>query len=274
MGQPAQKPGGTRFKVKRILRKGSHFVCGMCGSQHTAGKTAVACLEKCVSQYLNQSPVTATSRNGQSIYVCKFCKREHQQEASAAACAKACQSKLQKTAAKEQTIARKKLSGVTLAQPPEPENPTLGEPDSQRQAQQVASASMGAGSQTASPGTQQMHVGRAPAPQANRQNPPRRNPAILASEPAIDALAKASSAAASDEDPTIESTATAKSAESDNGQEPSVSGTASAPKPKRKKVPDNKKFRRDGARYICRDCKEKFFTRDEVIACYDSHDDE
>ncbi|MCX6130889.1 MAG: hypothetical protein NTX25_17755, partial [Proteobacteria bacterium] len=31
------------------------------------------------------------------------------------------------------------------------------------------------------------------------------------------------------------------------------------------------KFFRDGAKYVCKSCKAKFFTRPEVIACFDKH---
>lgn len=33
------------------------------------------------------------------------------------------------------------------------------------------------------------------------------------------------------------------------------------------------KYLRDGAKYVCRKCKQKYFTRVEVEACYDSHED-
>jgi transposase-like protein len=35
----------------------------------------------------------------------------------------------------------------------------------------------------------------------------------------------------------------------------------------------SEKFSRDGARYVCKKCKQKYFTRVEVEACYDSHKD-
>lgn len=34
---------------------------------------------------------------------------------------------------------------------------------------------------------------------------------------------------------------------------------------------DEKKFFRDGAKYVCAKCKSKFFTKMEVEQCYDSH---
>lgn len=276
MGQPAQKSGGSRFKVKRVLRKGSHFVCGMCGSQHTAGKTAVACLEKCVGQYLNQQPVTAIHRNGRNVYACKFCKREHDQEAAASACAKACQAKLTKTANKEQDIARKKLSGVTLAQPPEPEAPGGNEAGGAAAGNPQGAATGIPGMGGHAPGAAAFAAQRR-GPQAQRQapQPPRRNPAILANEPAIEDIMRKHPAGTNGM-PSVDSDGASAPAEGPDANEPTVGGdaAAAAPRAKRPKVPDNKKFRRDGARYICRDCKEKFFTRNEVIACYDSHDEE
>ncbi len=32
-----------------------------------------------------------------------------------------------------------------------------------------------------------------------------------------------------------------------------------------------KKFTRDGARYVCKKCKQKYFTKVEVEQCYDKH---
>ena len=49
-------------------------------------------------------------------------------------------------------------------------------------------------------------------------------------------------------------------------------------KRKKKKVargiPDKDKFIRDGAKYACRQCNQKYFTKQEVIRCFDSHDKE
>lgn len=33
----------------------------------------------------------------------------------------------------------------------------------------------------------------------------------------------------------------------------------------------SKKVKRDGAKYVCTQCKAKFFTRAEAEACFDSH---
>ena len=34
---------------------------------------------------------------------------------------------------------------------------------------------------------------------------------------------------------------------------------------------DGKKYFRDGAKYVCGQCKKKFFTKEDVENCYDSH---
>jgi transposase-like protein len=36
-------------------------------------------------------------------------------------------------------------------------------------------------------------------------------------------------------------------------------------------VETEKKFIRDGARYVCKKCKKKFFTKIEVEQCHDGH---
>lgn len=33
----------------------------------------------------------------------------------------------------------------------------------------------------------------------------------------------------------------------------------------------SKKYKRDGAKYVCTECKSKFFSKEEVESCYDSH---
>ncbi|MFK7872784.1 MAG: hypothetical protein AB8C84_06370 [Oligoflexales bacterium] len=33
-----------------------------------------------------------------------------------------------------------------------------------------------------------------------------------------------------------------------------------------------KKFLRDGAKYVCKTCKKKYFSKSEVEACFDSHE--
>jgi hypothetical protein len=30
-------------------------------------------------------------------------------------------------------------------------------------------------------------------------------------------------------------------------------------------------FHRDGARYVCNGCQERYFTRQEVVACFEKH---
>lgn len=34
---------------------------------------------------------------------------------------------------------------------------------------------------------------------------------------------------------------------------------------------EEKKFFRDGAKYVCAKCKQKYFTKIEVEKCFDSH---
>ncbi len=42
---------------------------------------------------------------------------------------------------------------------------------------------------------------------------------------------------------------------------------------KGKKYKDGDVFTRDGARYICKVCKKKHFTREDVVACFESHNE-
>lgn len=40
--------------------------------------------------------------------------------------------------------------------------------------------------------------------------------------------------------------------------------------PKAEKI-QNEKYKRDGAKYVCAKCKTKFFTKEDVEKCFDSH---
>jgi len=70
----------------------------------------------------------------------------------------------------------------------------------------------------------------------------------------------------------------------ETGGEAPVDGTPppQAPAPKEPAAPismkssfnkkdDSEKFFRDGAKYVCRGCSKKYFSRDETLTCFDSH---
>jgi transposase-like protein len=50
-----------------------------------------------------------------------------------------------------------------------------------------------------------------------------------------------------------------------------ASPSAPAPAPLGNAADDDAKFYRDGAKYVCRKCNKKVFTRVDVIACFDAH---
>ena len=45
----------------------------------------------------------------------------------------------------------------------------------------------------------------------------------------------------------------------------------SAQRPAKVKKPPSEPFSRDGAQYVCNGCQKKYFTKDEVIGCFESH---
>lgn len=50
----------------------------------------------------------------------------------------------------------------------------------------------------------------------------------------------------------------------------SKSKEAATPPPKPKKA-SGEPFSRDGAQYVCNGCQKKYFTKDEVVKCFESH---
>jgi ribosomal protein L40E len=57
------------------------------------------------------------------------------------------------------------------------------------------------------------------------------------------------------------------------GAAPAATAAVPAPGPMAKPsaTEDADKFYRDGARYVCRSCNTKYFTRGDVIACFEKH---
>ncbi len=335
---PAQTTVKSRIQVKRVLRRGQHFVCGMCGSQHQEGKVAQGCLERCLTGFFRQQPVNTVRRDGKTEYQCSYCKRCYENSTFAQKCASDCQSRLQQRSQKEQTIARKKLAGVRIDLPQaKAKGQASMSSGRDADAQEIlAGLPAGVAFLTTGPSAPETSTAaatptaKAPMPHDNAEKKKSSGPSRIDPEIAKKVLKDGRTMVCRrcggeyatmqeagqcyDRHPPQEKGEVIQiSAEDrkkyrrasgqfecsycgashgrvqeaikcydthDRTEENSGNQTAPEPIPAATPAPiiaiknnpdDDKKFSRDGAKYICRECKSKFFTREDVISCFDGH---
>ncbi len=105
--------------ISRVIKQGSHFICGLCGTRYTQNAAAEACLRACVAK-LNPEGVSSLSgeQKGQT-FRCTYCKRTYEKFEEAKQCAVQCSATMKKkmeieTKAKTVQVSEDKLR--TLAQ--------------------------------------------------------------------------------------------------------------------------------------------------------------
>lgn len=81
--------------IKRVLRRGQHFLCGLCRSAYADESDAVGCLTECWSDLLRLDPVMPRRRGLSTIFRCRFCARDHATRQEADACAQECRGRQQ-----------------------------------------------------------------------------------------------------------------------------------------------------------------------------------
>jgi hypothetical protein len=199
--RPRLKTSPSTVAIKRVLRQGGRYTCGVCRKAYALEAEAEGCLPACLHAHVNPASAVAAVA-GSKMFRCHYCKRAYGERASAQTCADACRRATQKAVADASAL--KSEEGVRASAP--------------------AKA-----------------AAKAPAPARTLAKPVPAKPA-----PAPPSAPRAQPA------PAAKAT-------------PPEATTAAPP------VGDAHKFIRDGARYVCRGCKQKFFTRDDVCKCFDSH---
>lgn len=76
--------------IRRVIATASGFHCGICRSFHESRAGATACLDLCWQQQLNAAPVVAIRKGQFTLYRCRFCKREFPDQDDASECAGQC----------------------------------------------------------------------------------------------------------------------------------------------------------------------------------------
>jgi hypothetical protein len=192
-------------------------------------------VRSCWSEFLAGDPVLKRRRGEGDVWRCRFCARDHDSQASARRCAAEC---------KEKHLALHDLE--------------VSETDD-------GSAAAGGPKGRPLRAATRAYVPLRAVPVARTlKSKSRSSPEEAEASTSVTTESAAEATTASSAKPV----STAKATE---GAAPApTKAEAGAAKPAKKKKHDGS-FYRDGARYVCSECNEKYFTRVEVQACFDKH---
>jgi hypothetical protein len=253
--------------VRRVVKQGLFYICGMCANRYGSEAQAEACLKACIKRYMDQSAVQDKTEKSGKVYRCTYCKRVYEKMIQAKECARTCKDEIQKKIEAEarykktQTV-EEKLKKLAAFAGGEHNLPPVKTPAPRGE----ASAPLKAPAKKA-------REAAAPTPRARQAE-------------ADEADAFEAPAPVHDEAPVhpAEGTKFEKEGNSyrchtchqkykkyqeaiacyDRHREQERAGVSS-------KKEGEEKFFRDGAKYVCKKCNAKFFGRTEVIACFDAH---
>ncbi len=223
MSSPSPIRAGT---IRRVVRRGQTFICGMCREQHGELAPAEQCVVTCWAAVLAMDPVIARRHGLRTSFRCRFCARDYRERHQAHICAHDCRHKFIARHDQEQDLTLHDDPGANRRRyQPKPKAVLQAAPRHPK-----AAAAAAAAPSTLS-GAAPISVDTVQKPE--KQAPP---PAVAAPAPA----------------PTVEA---APAAAKDAGS----------------RWKDKEVFYRDGARYICRGCDTKYFTKEDVFACFEKH---
>ena len=248
MGIAARTAAAAPIPVVRILRQGRMFVCGICRKFHNTQEQASGCVHGCFTNLINGGLVQVIRQWGRDAFRCKLCTRTYAQMDAARQCGDECKKRLQtKLPPSPQVMAAGGAVSLTI-------QPTAKPRVAPRAAKPMArTLAVAVPTHTAAAKT---HIAASPV-------------AAVAARPVAPTIAAQAPVPATDPIEDVASHAV-------SAPEEAPAAAAAAPSgepPKLKKLRDKtKKFHRDGARYICQECSGKYFTRDEVEACWDGHE--
>jgi hypothetical protein len=254
--------------VRRVVKQGLFYICGMCGARYGREAQADACLKACIKHYMDQSAVQDKTQKSGKVYRCTYCKRVYEKMIQAKECARTCKDEIQKKIdaearyKKSQTV-DEKLQKLAAFAGGEHNLPPVKAP----------------GARPAAP-----PPAKAPAKKSKDTVP---GPAAKATPPEIEeAPSMEGPVSGHDEAPVHPAEGTKLESEGntypchtchqkykkyqeaiachDRHREQEKAGV-----PSKKK--GDEKFFRDGAKYVCKKCNTKFFGPSEVIACFDAH---
>ncbi|MEY4630403.1 MAG: hypothetical protein RIQ81_523 [Pseudomonadota bacterium] len=240
--QTATDAVGAFTIIKRVVPTAGGFYCGICRALHPTWSAASICVEGCWETQLHAQPTVAIRKGMFVLHRCRFCKREYADPADATACAQQCSETMVADANQEASQATVKTLSTAVKKMELPF--TIS-------ARTVSPVVLHEMSRTA----------LMPFQIHNRLLDQK----II--KPLFKAVLKHAAAIATGYKPLTKSNQT----HGGNGMTDARTKDANNGNQAAKGKDPNKKFFRDGAKYVCAVCRAKFFTKIEVESCWDKH---
>jgi len=219
-----------------VIRNGLEFICGVCRNSYDNPAQANACLRRCWTAHtaIPVAPIASkTDSTSVSRWRCRACHRDYASMEAAQRCAVDCCSHLKMSFYSYATNDPSALVAPVFVLPPRRKQTAVA----------VPSGHSGLKRKSAAQATSDSHAPASANPASNATTAPPASEASLATT----------------------------GTESTTASPPAPEATEGAATAPRKPKDRTKKFFRDGARYVCNECNAKFFTKNEVEACWEQH---
>lgn len=220
--------------IKRVIRQNGHFICGICQDQHPKMTHALDCLHECWTLFNKLPPVVARKSLFRWQYRCRFCARDFTRYSDAKACGDKCLSGLAQRFETEWSLLDYTPPKKQKYQPKL--KPLLSFRPQERFGSNPSEKSLSDSEITEPDET---------GPQSKEPIAP----VHVAPSPLSDI---------------------GSSLGGEKGAETSGEVDEAEKDPKKKKERDHG-FYRDGARYVCQVCNVKYFTKEDVMTCFNGH---
>jgi transposase-like protein len=265
-----QAPRST-VPLKRVLRQGDLFICGVCRKAYREDAKAVQCLAGCLHKYLHgggAQVVEVPAAGAAKRFRCHICKRVYENKAEAQSCAANCKSRTIKKLADERVEVSAK------APPPgaiSPYQRSLGLGSGGSPGGGGASGGGGGGGSGLGGGFRGggggggVMVGRSDGSspiEADAEVTERTRKTPTVRRDAMHKFLRDGRKLICRKCGAVHHTLDAVIGCYD-GHPATVKAEAEADQ--------SHKYLREGAKYVCRNCGKKVFTLQEVVACYDGH---
>jgi len=101
----------NQLMMRRIIRNGHMFICGICRTKHSSQGHAASCLVTCWKMLLERAPWVVETRGiGKQPYACAYCQRGYATPEQSHTCAQDCVNKLNTGSTTEIITAKQKIS--------------------------------------------------------------------------------------------------------------------------------------------------------------------
>lgn len=247
---PANRPvkAGPGVPIKRVLRRGTLFTCGVCRKDHAREAQAEACLASCLDKWLASNAgaaADAPTAGEAKRFRCGICRRVYEVRTEAQACSNACRAKTMQAVEEEREVFGVRAPVATGA---EPSRPIARTPHSDPKPKTAVRRD-------------QMHKflrdGRKLVCRKCGKEFPSLDEVIACYDADVLRLEAGKNA-----------TKPAAGASAPHSIKAAVPSSKEAPPTEQS---DDHKFVRDNAKYKCRNCGAKYFTKSDVVACFDKH---